>query len=239
MGGDLSAGATTTVAVTVLGECPEGRGAAQRSGARRRLLVSGPLGAGRGGPAPPAAGAPLERRLVRRTGAPWPRLAEGWPRAGRGARDDGLSDGVALDLHRLADASNVGFALDDLPVADGATLEEAIGGGEDYELLIATNDAPDCHGLSATGLRAPLTIGVVERRPGAFGRTTGEPLATPGLTEHRPRARRRVGEREGLVTLPARRHPVQTLTRLGVPFTSARTRWMFGFQRRLVRRCEW
>jgi|SRR5947209_6877889 len=31
---------------------------------------------------------------------------------------------------------------------------------------------------------------------------------------------------------------VQALTRFGVPFTTARTVWMFGFQRRLVRRCE-
>ncbi len=39
-------------------------------------------------------------------------------------------------------------------------------------------------------------------------------------------------------TLPAFRHEVHTLRRLGVPATTARTRWMFGFQRRLVRRCE-
>jgi hypothetical protein len=32
--------------------------------------------------------------------------------------------------------------------------------------------------------------------------------------------------------------PVQALTRLGEPETNARTRWMFGFQRRLVRRWE-
>ncbi len=32
---------------------------------------------------------------------------------------------------------------------------------------------------------------------------------------------------------------VHTLTRLGDPSTVARTRWMLGFQRRLVRRCEW
>jgi DAK2 domain fusion protein YloV len=31
---------------------------------------------------------------------------------------------------------------------------------------------------------------------------------------------------------------VQTFTRLGAPLTSALTRWMFGFQRRFVRRCE-
>src|SRR5436190_12589309 len=34
-------------------------------------------------------------------------------------------------------------------------------------------------------------------------------------------------------------HDVQTWSRLGDPFTMARTRWMLGFQRRLVRRCEW
>lgn len=40
------------------------------------------------------------------------------------------------------------------------------------------------------------------------------------------------------VTLPALRHEVQTLRRLGAPLTIARTRWMFGFQRRFVRTCE-
>src|SRR3954466_2876438 len=33
--------------------------------------------------------------------------------------------------------------------------------------------------------------------------------------------------------------PVQTCRRRGEPLTMARTRWMFGFQRRFVRRCEW
>jgi len=40
------------------------------------------------------------------------------------------------------------------------------------------------------------------------------------------------------VTLPALRHEVQTLTRFGAPPTIARTRWMFGFHRREVRRWE-
>ena len=40
------------------------------------------------------------------------------------------------------------------------------------------------------------------------------------------------------VTLPALRQEVQTFTRLGVPATTARTRWMFGFQRRFVRMWE-
>ena len=44
--------------------------------------------------------------------------------------------------------------------------------------------------------------------------------------------------RAGLTTLPERRQPVHTFMRTGVAPTRARTRWMFGFQRRLVRRCE-
>ena len=39
-------------------------------------------------------------------------------------------------------------------------------------------------------------------------------------------------------TLPALMHEVQAFTRFGVPPTTVRTRWMFGFQRRDVRRCE-
>src|SRR5258708_15228591 len=33
--------------------------------------------------------------------------------------------------------------------------------------------------------------------------------------------------------------PVHTCWRFGVPLTSTRIRWMLGFQRRLVRTCEW
>lgn len=40
------------------------------------------------------------------------------------------------------------------------------------------------------------------------------------------------------VTLPALMQDVHTCSRLGVPPTVARTIWMFGFQRRGVRRCE-
>jgi hypothetical protein len=34
-------------------------------------------------------------------------------------------------------------------------------------------------------------------------------------------------------------HDVQAFRRRGDPFTMARIRWMLGFHRRLVRRCEW
>ncbi len=50
-----------------------------------------------------------------------------------------LSDGLAADLPRLARASRCGFDLDpaSLPRRRGCTIEQALGDGEDYELLLA------------------------------------------------------------------------------------------------------
>jgi thiamine-monophosphate kinase len=52
-----------------------------------------------------------------------------------------LSDGLGADLPRLARASKVGFdiELENLPVAHGATIDNAISEGEDYELLFAVS----------------------------------------------------------------------------------------------------
>lgn len=48
-----------------------------------------------------------------------------------------LSDGLAKDLPRLAEASGCGFLLDRaaLPITAGCTQEQALGDGEDFELL--------------------------------------------------------------------------------------------------------
>jgi thiamine-monophosphate kinase len=50
-----------------------------------------------------------------------------------------LSDGLGADLPRLARASKVGFKIDmeNLPLNPGATTDNAISDGEDYELLFA------------------------------------------------------------------------------------------------------
>ena len=50
-----------------------------------------------------------------------------------------LSDGLGADLPRFARASKVGFNVDlqDLPLTRGASIEDAISQGEDYELLFA------------------------------------------------------------------------------------------------------
>ena len=50
-----------------------------------------------------------------------------------------LSDGLAADLPRMAAASGTGFAVDpaSLPRHEGCTVTQALGDGEDYELLFA------------------------------------------------------------------------------------------------------
>ena len=164
VGGDLSEGRDVSVAVTVLGECPSG-GAVLRSGARPgdTLVVTGPLGRASAGLRLRRSGAGVDDELVLAHRRPWPRLREGQAAraAGVSAMMD-LSDGLGLDLHRLCDASGVGCALDEVPVGAGATLDEAIAGGEDYELLIATDDPDRLRMIFADrGLDAPITIGTV------------------------------------------------------------------------------
>lgn len=182
VGGDLARGRDITVAVTVFGECPD-RKAVLRSGARAgdEILITGPLGRAAAGLRRRRQGYDLDDELVVAHRRPLPRLGEGIAarNAGAHAMMD-LSDGLGLDLHRLADASGVGFELSDVPVASGATRDEAISGGEDYELIIVTEDAARLRMVFLDrGLRAPLTIGHVlgDSRTRTMG---GEPLARSG-----------------------------------------------------------
>jgi thiamine-monophosphate kinase len=54
-----------------------------------------------------------------------------------------LSDGLAKDLPRLAAASRCGFTIDEatLPLTPGCTPAQALGDGEDYEILLAIEAA--------------------------------------------------------------------------------------------------
>jgi thiamine-monophosphate kinase len=123
VGGDLSGGPVTVVTVTVLGRTdaePILRSGAQEGDA---VFVSGALGA-------------AARDLRNGGGA-----AHRRPVAYLGARPDGahalidVSDGLITDCARLADASGVCVALDDVPIAEGATLDDALHGGEDFVLV--------------------------------------------------------------------------------------------------------
>src|SRR5271168_1228983 len=134
VGGDVSEGGEVMVAVTVLGTVdPEGPAPVSRAGAQPgdAVLVTGPCGGSAAGLRVLRAGGlsdadEPEAGLARAYRRPVARLREGQAarRAGAHAMID-VSDGLALDLHRLADASRVGFELDAVPVAPGATLDEA------------------------------------------------------------------------------------------------------------------
>ena len=197
VGGDLSGGVVLVVSVTAVGSVPDdGAPMLKRSGARPgdRLFVTGPLGASAAGlrlsRAPGGvSGAPAESDVsgaALALGAhrrPMARLAEGSVarRAGVSAAID-VSDGLVADLIHVAEASAVGFDLSagDEIVADGATRDEALHGGEDYELILAT---PDPVGLlaafRAAGLRVPLDIGCCTDAVGAWT-ADGEPLSSEG-----------------------------------------------------------
>ncbi len=91
-----------------------------------------------------------------------------------------VSDGLLADLGHVADASGVGFRLDEVPVAPGATLEEALGGGEDYELVVATADSEHLGAAFAeAGLPAPILIGSCTADP-AERTLAGEPAPSIG-----------------------------------------------------------
>jgi thiamine-monophosphate kinase len=95
-----------------------------------------------------------------------------------------VSDGLAADLGHLAEASGVGFSLQRVPVAPGATIEEALGGGEDYELVFAAQDPETVtRTFAEAGLRPPLAIGVctAEKRERQWA---GKDLPSSGY-EHR------------------------------------------------------
>jgi thiamine-monophosphate kinase len=116
-GGDLAHCDTIYCDVMVCGSTARGQ-ALRRSGARPgdSLYVSGRLGKPWGG------------RIQ-------PRLALGRTLRGQATSCMDLSDGLSLDLHRLCLASGVAAIVDRVPIVRGATLDRALHGGEDYELL--------------------------------------------------------------------------------------------------------
>jgi thiamine-monophosphate kinase len=59
-----------------------------------------------------------------------------------------LSDGLAKDLPRLAKSSGCGFRMDRaaIPISEGHTLDQALGDGEDFELLFTAPPDVDVSG---------------------------------------------------------------------------------------------
>jgi thiamine-monophosphate kinase len=194
VGGDLSGSSNLVVSTAVAGSL---RGVVEagpmlRSGARPgdSLLVTGVLGASAAGlrllrgqvdGQPVAAGSRDAEALFRAHRRPVARLAEGEVArvSGASAAID-ISDGLVADVRHLAEASMVGIELDALPVALGATEQEALGGGEEYELIVATEDPRRLTvAFDRAGLRPPIVIGRCIANPGRLV-LEGKPLPEGG-----------------------------------------------------------
>jgi len=162
-GGDIARGEKVHVDVMVCGAAPRGQ-ALRRDGARPgdSLWVSGPLGR------------PWDRRIR-------PRLDLARALRGRATGCIDISDGLALDLHRLCVASGVAAELDQVPVARGSTLERALHGGDDYELLFTLPaDSRGPRGAVRGAIRGTTRIGTIVRGRAGTLRLNGEPLEPKG-----------------------------------------------------------
>ena len=174
VGGNITAGERIGLHVSVAGTGTAGAPLLRRRGAKPGdgLFVTGNLGGAALGLAllrRQAQGEtipllPEEEALVARQLDPAPRLAAGAALAGAAHAGMDISDGLALDLHRLAAASGVGASVEEarVPLAgQGARgLEAALFGGEDYELLVA--GPPQQVGAVARQAETPVTrIGCV------------------------------------------------------------------------------
>jgi thiamine-monophosphate kinase len=187
VGGDLGDGAQLVVSIAVTGWLPRGAVPVLRRGARAgdTIWVTGPLGASAAGlrllKEGPAGTDARAADLARAHARPRPALAQGQQArlAGATAMTD-VSDGFVADLSHIAEASGVGFELDEVPVAAGATLDEALYGGDDYVLVFThpSGEGPIASFASA-GLGTPYAVGTCVDEQGQ--RTlAGSPVAVRG-----------------------------------------------------------
>ncbi len=159
-GGDLArAGEKIHVDVMVCGATPKGT-ALRRDRARPgdSVWVSGRLGK------------PWDRSIR-------PRLDLARALRGRASACTDISDGLALDLHRMCVASGVAAELDHVPISRGSTLDRALHGGDDYELLFTLP-------AKAKGPRGTIPgttrIGTIARGRAGTLTLNGQPLEPKG-----------------------------------------------------------
>ncbi|HEY7386996.1 MAG TPA: thiamine-phosphate kinase [Bryobacteraceae bacterium] len=184
-GGDLALSTRLGCDIVVCGAVPRGQ-ALRRDGARPgdSIYVSGRLG----GSAVGLAQGPQGPRVAwRRHVHPEPRLSLGIflrERLRATAAMD-LSDGISLDLHRLCLASSVSAVIESPPRFPGATRDQALHGGEDYELLFTV---PPQTGVPPRFEGVPLTrIGRIAKGRGGMVFLEGAPLKPLGYDHFRRR----------------------------------------------------
>jgi thiamine-monophosphate kinase len=170
-GGDLSRFDKVIVDVMCCGRVPRGKALLRSDGKPgQRIFVTGKLGAAAHAF---AAGRPI---------LPVPRIEAGTAlrKLGASAAMD-LSDGLSLDLARLCKESDVGAEVSakKLPIARHVTLDEALNGGEDYELLFTASAKIK---VPAAIGKLPITeIGILTRGGPGVILMDGHPLQSKGF----------------------------------------------------------
>ncbi len=177
VGGDTTAGPTTVVAVTILGELPPGQ-ALRRSGAvvGDDVWVSGT-------PGDAALGlrmlqtsivlADQDRRYcLDRLETPTPRVSLGLALRGLAHAAIDISDGLLADLGHILDASGVGACVefDRIPRSPALDRQQhladwqmlALAGGDDYELCF-TAAAQDAPAIQQAAARAQVQVSRIGR----------------------------------------------------------------------------
>jgi thiamine-monophosphate kinase len=173
VGGETTRAAQLFLNVALIGKC-RGYHPVLRSGARAGdlIFVTGRLG-----------GAQTRHHLVFE-----PHLAEGeWLARQRIATSlIDLSDGLGADLPRLAEASGLGYRLDEnaIPRNRGVTLQAAYNDGEDYELLFTVHPSHVKTLKKKWPFATPLhSIGVMR----LHGQESTKPLAPHGFDHFKQR----------------------------------------------------
>jgi thiamine-monophosphate kinase len=181
-GGDLSHGESLFCDVMVCGAVPRGQ-ALRRDTARpgHEIYVSGLLGGSSLG-LTRVSGKARIRHLH-----PEPRLALGrfLREKLRASSAIDISDGLSLDLQRVCLASHVDAGITLPPVFSGASLEQALHGGEEYELIFTV---PRSTKVPEKFDGIPLTcIGEITHPTGSGGviLLDSEPLAPLGYDHFR------------------------------------------------------
>lgn len=170
-GGDISSFDRVIADVMCCGRVPRGE-AILRSGAKPgdRIFVTGRLG---------GAARSQWKRIIE------PRIEAGLALRARASAAMDLSDGLSLDLYRLCLASKVSadVASAAIPIARGATLEQALHGGEDYELLFTAPPKAKLPDLEIT------QIGTIAKRQNWTVSLDGSPLTPSGFDHFSSRTR--------------------------------------------------
>jgi thiamine-monophosphate kinase len=204
LGGDTTAGpGPFTIAITALGEIPRGN-AILRSGAKPGdlLYVTGSIGDAALGLACldgrlDLPGEADRAALAERYRVPLPRLALGQALRGIATAGLDISDGLVADAGHLATSSGVAVAIDRerIPLSAAARAavntdptwwQSVLGGGDDYELILAIPpNRTEAAEAAATNAQVALTcIGRVTAGSGVAVLVDGQPvpIAVGGFT---------------------------------------------------------